>query len=45
VEIEAVRQDLDAEARANMMRHQQRSILDSIHKLFGLGSTTPKSAT
>jgi small-conductance mechanosensitive channel/CRP-like cAMP-binding protein len=41
VEIEAVRQDLDAEARASMMQHQQRSIFDSIHKLFGLGSATP----
>jgi small-conductance mechanosensitive channel/CRP-like cAMP-binding protein len=44
VEIEAIRQDLDAEARASMVRHQQKSILASIHKLFGLGSTPPKSA-
>ncbi len=44
VEIETVRQDLDAEARANMMQHQQKSIFNSIHKLFGLGSTTPKPA-
>jgi small-conductance mechanosensitive channel/CRP-like cAMP-binding protein len=43
VELEAVRQDLDAEAQVSMMRHQQRSILDSIHKLFGLGGAAPKA--
>ena len=36
VEIEAVRHDLDAEARAAMMKGQQQSIFDKIHKLFGL---------
>lgn len=36
VEIEAVRQDLDAEARAAMLKGQQKSIFDKIHKLFGL---------
>jgi small-conductance mechanosensitive channel/CRP-like cAMP-binding protein len=43
VEIEAIRQDLDAAARASMIQHQQRSIFDSIHKLFGLGASNPKS--
>ncbi len=37
VELEAVRQDLDAAARAKMMAHHQRSIFDSIYKMFGLG--------
>jgi small-conductance mechanosensitive channel len=41
VEIEAVRQDLDAEARAEMMKGQQESIFDKIHKLFGLSSDKP----
>ena len=41
VEIEAVRHDLDAEARAAMIQGQQRSIFDKIHKLFGL-TPTPK---
>ena len=43
VEIEAVRQDLDAEARAAMIKGQQRSIFDKIHKLFGLTPPTPKT--
>jgi small-conductance mechanosensitive channel/CRP-like cAMP-binding protein len=42
VEIEAVRHDLDAAARAAMMKGQQQSIFDKIHKLFGLTPTTPK---
>ncbi len=42
VEIEAVRHDLDAAARADMMQHQQQSIFDKIHKLFGLTPTPPK---
>ena len=42
VEIEAVRHDLDAVARAAMMQHQQRSIFDKIHKLFGLAAVIPK---
>ena len=42
VGIEAVRHDLDAEARATMMQHQQKSIFDKIHELFGLA--TPKPA-
>jgi small-conductance mechanosensitive channel len=42
VEIEAVRQDLNAEARAKMMQHQQKNIFDSIHKLFGLSPVAPK---
>ena len=41
VEIEAVRHDLDAAARTAMMQHQQQSIFDKIHKLFGL-TPTPK---
>ncbi len=40
VEIEAVRHDLDAAARAAMMKGQQESIFAKIHKLFGL---TPPS--
>jgi len=36
VEIAAVRHDLDAAARAAMMKGQQQSIFDKIHKLFGL---------
>ena len=36
VEIEAVRHDLDAEAKARLLQHQQRSIFDSIHRLFDL---------
>jgi CRP-like cAMP-binding protein len=40
VEIEAVRHDLDAAARAEMMKGQQESMFEKIHKLFGL-STTP----
>jgi CRP-like cAMP-binding protein len=43
VEIEAVRHDLDAEAKARMIQHQQRSIFDSIHKLFGLNPAPPKT--
>jgi small-conductance mechanosensitive channel/CRP-like cAMP-binding protein len=42
VEIEAVRRDLDAAARAAMMQGQQKSIFDKIHKLFGLTPTPPK---
>ncbi|MGA3327236.1 MAG: mechanosensitive ion channel family protein [Terriglobia bacterium] len=42
VEIEAVRSDLDAAARAAMIQGQQRSIFDKIHKLFGLAPTPPK---
>jgi small-conductance mechanosensitive channel/CRP-like cAMP-binding protein len=42
VEIETIRQDLDAEARANMLKHQQRSIFDSIHRLFGLSASLSK---
>ncbi len=36
VEIEAVRHDLDAAARAALMKGQQESIFAKIHKLFGL---------
>lgn len=36
VELEAVRHDLDAAARARMMEHHQRSIFESIYKMFGL---------
>jgi CRP-like cAMP-binding protein/small-conductance mechanosensitive channel len=36
VELEAVRHDLDAAAQAKMIQHQQRSIFDSIYKLFKL---------
>ncbi len=36
VEIEAVRHDLDAAARAAMMKGQQQTIFDKIHKIFGL---------
>jgi len=43
VEIEAVRHDLDAEAKARMIQHQQRSIFASIHKLFGLTPAPPKT--
>jgi CRP-like cAMP-binding protein len=43
VEIEAVRHDLDAEAKARMIQHQQRSIFASIHKLFGLTPAAPKT--
>ena len=42
VEIEAVRHDLDAAARAAMMQRQQQSIFDKIHKLFGLTPPPPK---
>jgi small-conductance mechanosensitive channel/CRP-like cAMP-binding protein len=40
VEIEAVRHDLDATARAAMMQGQQESIFAKIYKLFGLGAPT-----
>lgn len=40
VELDAARQDLDAAARAARMQHHQRNFFDSIHKLFGLGSTS-----
>jgi small-conductance mechanosensitive channel len=43
VEIEAVRHDLDAAARAAMIQHQQQSIFAKIHKLFGLTPLTPKA--
>ena len=36
VEIAAIRHDLDAEARAALMKGQQESIFAKIHKLFGL---------
>lgn len=36
VELEAVRHDLDAAARARMLQHHQRSIFASIYKMFGL---------
>jgi small-conductance mechanosensitive channel/CRP-like cAMP-binding protein len=42
VGIEAVRHDLDAEARAAMLKGQQQGILDKIHKLFGLTPAAPK---
>lgn len=42
VEIEAIRHDLDAQAQAAMMQHQQQSMFDKIHKLFGLTPTSPK---
>jgi small-conductance mechanosensitive channel/CRP-like cAMP-binding protein len=41
VELEAVRHDLDAAARAAMLEGQQKSIFDKIHKLFGLTTTSP----
>ena len=41
VEIEAVRRDLDAEARTAMMKGQQKSIFDKIEKLFGLAPSAP----
>jgi len=44
VEIEAVRHDLDAEARAAMMKGQQESIFAKIHKLFGLTPPAEKEA-
>jgi CRP-like cAMP-binding protein len=40
VELEAVRHDLDAAAQAKMIQHQQRSIFDSIYKLFKLGHSS-----
>jgi CRP-like cAMP-binding protein len=43
VEIEAVRHDLDAEAREAMIQHQQQSIFAKIHALFGL--TPPQEKT
>jgi small-conductance mechanosensitive channel/CRP-like cAMP-binding protein len=43
VEIEAVRHDLDAEARAAMLKGQQQSIFEKIHKLFGLTPPAPKN--
>jgi CRP-like cAMP-binding protein len=41
-EIEAVRHDLDAEARAAFMEGQRRSIFDKIERLFGLSSGDSK---
>ena len=43
VEIEAIRHDLDAAARAAMMKGQQKSIFDKIHQLFGLTLSAPKA--
>jgi small-conductance mechanosensitive channel/CRP-like cAMP-binding protein len=43
VEIEAVRHDLDAAARAAMMPGQQESIFAKIHKLFGLTPEAPSA--
>jgi small-conductance mechanosensitive channel/CRP-like cAMP-binding protein len=43
VEIEAIRHDLDDAARAAMIKGQQQSIFDKIHKLFGLTPTAPKT--
>ena len=40
VELEMVRHDLDAAAQAKMIQHQQRSIFDSIYKLFKLGHSS-----
>ncbi|HLY62427.1 MAG TPA: mechanosensitive ion channel family protein [Terriglobia bacterium] len=40
VELEAVRHDLDAAARARMMEHHQRSIFESIYKMFSLSKGT-----
>jgi CRP-like cAMP-binding protein len=42
VEIEAVRHDLDAAARAAMIKGQQQSIFHKIHELFGLSLVVPK---
>ncbi len=42
VEIEAIRQDLDAEARAAMLKGQQKSMFEKIQKLFGISSSTTK---
>jgi len=42
VEIEAVRHDLDAAARAAMIKGQQQSIFDKIHKIFGLAPAATK---
>jgi CRP-like cAMP-binding protein len=42
VEIEAIRHDLDAAARIALMKGQQKSIFDKIHKLFGLAAPAPK---
>jgi small-conductance mechanosensitive channel/CRP-like cAMP-binding protein len=44
VELEAVRQDMDAAARARMMQHQQRSIFDRIYKMFALTRTAKETA-
>lgn len=43
VEIEAVRQDLDAEAKAEMLKGQQESIFAKIHKMFGLALPSEKT--
>ena len=43
VEIEAVRRDLDAAARAALMQGQQESMFDKIEKLFGLGPSPGKT--
>jgi small-conductance mechanosensitive channel/CRP-like cAMP-binding protein len=43
VELEAIRHDLDAAARAALMKGQQQSIFDKIHKLFGLTPSAPKA--
>ncbi len=41
VQIEAVRRDLDAAARAEMMKHQQKSMFDKILKLFEITLAPP----
>ncbi len=42
VELEAVRHGLDAQARADMLKGQQKSIFDKIHKLFGISPPVSK---
>ncbi len=42
VELETVRHDLDAEARAAMLKGQRISMFDKIHKLFGITPSEPK---
>ena len=43
VELETVRHDLDAAARAALMKGQQQTMFDKIYKLFGLTSHPPES--
>ena len=40
VELEAVRHDLDADARARMMQQHQRRFFENIYKLFGLSHSS-----